>query len=187
MEERFLNPGGNWMQISPDGCKLELKIFPRNIPKEYIGESAKTREEICYSIAAQTEGLSLKCKDFLLDFLDLGYGERIQNGEPGWLFALDLQDLYEFFSLGDASYQEIMIDDAEKTESLSLFCQKLNLENKKAVLVCLYKSFEEDSLEKNQILFEEFSQRLSQDCLFLMQYIPSITIGNGAKIHVFYI
>ena len=75
-----------WVKISSVGCNVEFKIFPQNIPTEYIGK--KTQEKIEGTILCESPEQAKLCVSAMLSFIENGYGEK-----RCWLIGLDMEDL----------------------------------------------------------------------------------------------
>lgn len=107
------NENKMWMQICTQDDVVQLKIFPLNIPTAYIGEEAQENEELKYNIFCANKADALRCNRFLSDFINVGYGERMQINKTAWIVGLDLADINKFLSTGDIYY----INDRDNSEA----------------------------------------------------------------------
>ena len=167
-----------WMQISDTGNNVLWKFFMYNIPKEYIGENTQEFAEKIYTIVCETSDSALRCRNFLADFIDRGYGEKGRCGE-GWLVALDLQDIKEVIS-EKMYYCEFGCKNNDIVNIDSNFFVDSNISGSKGILVCAYCSLCEENilLSCNEIIAKLY-EAASENCVITQQYTVDKSLKNG--------
>ena len=173
------NLENTWMKIYSAGKTVELKLFPKKIPKSYIGSEAQANEELTYDILCETEEDAIECKNFLSVFFVIGYGKT--DSKRGWLCALDLEDITHIFS-SDVTYYKVYCDFAKLLENVSSFCKERDLENAKTLFVCTHNV----NLDDADKIAREFSKGVSDDCIIWTQFIMDETIERENSVRVFY-
>ena len=178
------NENKMWMQICTQDDVVQLKIFPLNIPTAYIGEEAQENEELKYNIFCANKADALRCNRFLSDFINVGYGERMQINKTAWIVGLDLADINKFLSIGDMYYNGFRFNSLKDSKDTIKLFEKYKRIKPKSVLICIYQPSCIESIHKYDSMIEEFYTILPEDCEVLHQCVLDDTIKYGAVIHI---
>lgn len=170
-----------WMQISTADNNVTWKIFPRNIPKEYIGEKAPEQEEITNTLICETQETADDCRGFIADFINRGYGEKFSAGD-GWLVALDLQDIAGVLSEG-MRYCKLECDSKDASDTVFRFFEKVKVKDAKGVLMCVY--CEENALSIYNGIIEALYDTANKNCVIMQQCVVDKALKNQAVVHIF--
>ena len=174
-----------WMQISTAGNEVVLKIFPRNIPKEFIGEKAQERAELTYTLICETQEAALNCRRYLADFIDSGYGEKWYTGD-GWLLAMDFQDITDVLT-DKMRYSEFKCDNKEVSTTFLNFFEESNLKDAKSILLCVYiASYEKNTLIGYNEITEKLHEATSKNCVIMQQCLVDKIIENNTAVRILY-
>lgn len=172
-----------WMQISHVENNVVLKLFPCNVPIEFIGENET--KELTYKIICENPEAAVRCKGFLADFIDRGYGEKWCRGE-GWLIALDLQDITEVLSK-EMRYHEFEYDSNNISNVASNFFKEIRFIDTKNVLLCVYIAHRE---ENTSSVYDEIMEALHEashgNYVVVQQCVMDNMIGNKTVVRMLY-
>lgn len=172
-----------WMQISSKENNVILKLFQRNIPGEFIGKNEG--KELTYTLTCQTPEAAFRCKSFLTDFIDRGYGEKWCRGD-GWLIALDLQDITEVLSK-EMRYHEFECDKNEISSAVSNFFKESKAKHVKGILICVYVA---DCKENTLLVCDEIMEVLHEashgNCVVVQQCVMDKTIETKTTVKMLY-
>lgn len=179
--------GKVWMRITFEKEHVYLTVLTHNIPSAYIGEKAKAIEERKCDIYCETEENAQRCKQFLSDFIVIGYGDSSLNAERQWLIALDLADLMSVISSGTMLYHALELDIYDTEKTVRELCREHRSNDLKELLVCVYtRSNDPDALAAYDSAISSFQAALPDDVAFMQQCIPDKSLKSNAIVHVLY-
>ena len=171
------------MRISTVENNVAWKIFPRNIPEEYIGDKAQNREELINTMICETKDDTSICRQFITDFIDSGYGEKRYGGN-GWIIALDLQDVTEVLR-GEMHYYKFKCDGNEVPNTFLNFLAKINIKDAKSLLICVCNdSCEENKLSLYNAIMEIIYGVTSENCVIAQQCVMGKNIEKKTVINI---
>ena len=173
------NPENTWMKIYSAGKTVELKLFPKNIPKSYIGSEAQANEELTYDILCETEEDAIECKNFLSVFFVIGYGKP--DTKRGWLCALDLEDITHIFSSRVTHYYKISYDMMKTLANAPDYYKERGLKTIKTLFVCTHNV----NLDEADKIAREFSKGVSDDCMIWNQFIIDESMKRETCVYLF--
>ena len=171
-----------WMQISSKENNVILKLFQRNIPAGFIGENEG--KELTYTLTCKTPEAAFRCKSFLADFIDRGYGEKWCRGE-GWLIALDLQDIIRTFSK-EMHYHEFERDKVEISSEISNFFKESKAQHAKGIIICVYVA---DCEENTLLVYNEIMavlHEVSHENCVVQQCVMDRTMETKTTVKMLY-
>ena len=174
------NPENTWMKIYSAGKTVELKLFPKNIPKSYIGSEAQANEELTYDILCETEEDAIECKNFLSVFFVIGYGKP--DTKRGWLCALDLEDITHIFSSRVTYYYKISYDAMKTSVNTLDYYKERGLKTIKTLFVCTHNV----DLDEADEIAREFDKELPDDGMIWNQFIIDESEERDNSVRVFY-
>lgn len=174
-----------WMQISAMDNEVFWKIFPCNIPKEFIGEKSQELTALTYSMVCGTREDAIQCKHFISDFIDCGYGEKYCNGD-GWMLAMDLQDIVKFLAEKNC-YRELICDSPEFTNTILNFFKKDDINNAKEVLICVRNgACDENALLAYNAVMENLGESILENRVILHQCVKDNSIKNKILVSIIF-
>ena len=171
-----------WMKIASNENNVEFNIYPEFIPATYIGKKAKSIDEFKCNISCKTRENALKCKYFLSDLIDYGYGTGYLIGQKRWLVALDICDITQIFASDLTLYGNVTLDTKATAGEISEFCKKHNLREANMVFVCMYTC----DLDKADEILDCFCKEVPAECEVWCQYLCNDTTPEDNSIHIFY-